>query len=196
MGSSAEEYDLVTLGAGSGGTRASRFAAQYYNAKVAIVELPFGFVSSDDVGGRCVGGERPLALPAAPQRMHDCLAGWWCAAAAGKADHRPPAAALRAAPHAATGAGGTCVIRGCVPKKLLVYAAQFNEEFHDAQGFGWLAQRPGHEWKSASGRVHGVAWLPRCQQSLVCRASSCQHNTTAVTPCASCPPPPPHASQR
>ena len=46
-----EEYDLVTIGAGSGGVRASRFAAQYYNAKVAVVELPFGFVSSDDIGG-------------------------------------------------------------------------------------------------------------------------------------------------
>lgn len=50
------EYDLVTIGAGSGGVRASRFAAQYYNAKVAVVELPFGFVSSDDIGGVCWGG--------------------------------------------------------------------------------------------------------------------------------------------
>lgn len=33
--------------------------------------------------------------------------------------------------------GGTCVIRGCVPKKLLVYAAHFAEEFEDAAGFGW-----------------------------------------------------------
>jgi hypothetical protein len=47
------EYDLVTIGAGSGGVRASRFAAQYYGAKVAVVELPFGFVSSDTVGGKC-----------------------------------------------------------------------------------------------------------------------------------------------
>jgi ribulose 1,5-bisphosphate synthetase/thiazole synthase len=47
----SQEYDLVTIGAGSGGVRASRFAAQYYNAKVAVVELPFGFVSSDDIGG-------------------------------------------------------------------------------------------------------------------------------------------------
>lgn len=39
--------------AGSGGVRASRFAAQYYNAKVACIELPFGFVSSEDVGGMC-----------------------------------------------------------------------------------------------------------------------------------------------
>ena len=33
--------------------------------------------------------------------------------------------------------GGTCVIRGCVPKKLLVYAAHFHEDFEDAAGFGW-----------------------------------------------------------
>ena len=56
----AEEYDLVTIGAGSGGTRASRFAAQFYGAKVAVVELPFGFVSSDAVGGARaqMGGNR------------------------------------------------------------------------------------------------------------------------------------------
>ncbi len=47
----AEEYDLVTLGAGSGGVRASRFAATLYGAKVACIELPFGWVSSDTVGG-------------------------------------------------------------------------------------------------------------------------------------------------
>ncbi len=33
--------------------------------------------------------------------------------------------------------GGTCVIRGCVPKKLLVYASQYREHFEDAAGFGW-----------------------------------------------------------
>ena len=33
--------------------------------------------------------------------------------------------------------GGTCVIRGCVPKKLLVYASRFADDFHDAAGFGW-----------------------------------------------------------
>ena len=45
------EYDLVTIGAGSGGTRASRFSAQHYGAKVAIVELPFDIVGDDDHGG-------------------------------------------------------------------------------------------------------------------------------------------------
>src|SRR5712671_3230387 len=33
--------------------------------------------------------------------------------------------------------GGTCVIRGCVPKKLFVYASRFSHEFADAAGFGW-----------------------------------------------------------
>ena len=37
----------------------------------------------------------------------------------------------------AGGLGGTCVIRGCVPKKLLVYGASFEAEFRDAVGFGW-----------------------------------------------------------
>ncbi|KXZ52199.1 hypothetical protein GPECTOR_10g830 [Gonium pectorale] len=95
-----EHFDLVTIGAGSGGVRASRFAATLYGAKVACVELPFGFVASEEIGG----------------------------------------------------AGGTCVIRGCVPKKLLVYGAAFAEEFADARGFGWdLAAGqagPAHDWAS------------------------------------------------
>ena len=33
--------------------------------------------------------------------------------------------------------GGTCVIRGCVPKKLMVYASRFADDFADAEGFGW-----------------------------------------------------------
>src|SRR5258708_22267988 len=38
--------------------------------------------------------------------------------------------------------GGTCVIRGCVPKKLLVYASRFAHEFEDAAGFGWTVPQP------------------------------------------------------
>ena len=33
--------------------------------------------------------------------------------------------------------GGTCVIRGCIPKKLFVYASHFRDDFEDASGFGW-----------------------------------------------------------
>jgi glutathione reductase (NADPH) len=42
--------------------------------------------------------------------------------------------------------GGTCVIRGCVPKKLLVYASRFGEEFEDAKGFGWTVPEPTFDW--------------------------------------------------
>ncbi|MDE2384405.1 MAG: glutathione-disulfide reductase [Alphaproteobacteria bacterium] len=42
--------------------------------------------------------------------------------------------------------GGTCVIRGCVPKKLFVYASKFAEEFEDAVGFGWTTQKVSFDW--------------------------------------------------
>jgi glutathione reductase (NADPH) len=42
--------------------------------------------------------------------------------------------------------GGTCVIRGCVPKKLLVYASRFHAEFEDAAGFGWTVPRASFDW--------------------------------------------------
>jgi len=44
--------------------------------------------------------------------------------------------------------GGTCVIRGCVPKKLLVYASRFKDEFEDAAGFGWSLEPPQFSWAS------------------------------------------------
>lgn len=42
--------------------------------------------------------------------------------------------------------GGTCVIRGCIPKKLLVYASRFAEDFVDATGFGWSVGETGFDW--------------------------------------------------
>jgi len=71
------EYDLLVIGAGSGGVRAARMAATY-GAKVAVVE-------EDRVGG-------------------------------------------------------TCVIRGCVPKKLFVYASRFADMFEIAPSFGWTVE--------------------------------------------------------
>ncbi|HOW46591.1 MAG TPA: glutathione-disulfide reductase [Rubrivivax sp.] len=69
------------------------------------------------------------------------------------------AASRRAAAHGAKVAvveasrvGGTCVIRGCVPKKLLMYAAQFRDAFHEAAGFGWSLGQPHFEmprWAAA-----------------------------------------------
>ncbi len=70
----AYEYDLITLGGGSGGVAASRRAA-LHGARVALIEA-----------GRV---------------------------------------------------GGTCVLRGCVPKKLLMYAAQYGDALHEAGGYGW-----------------------------------------------------------
>jgi glutathione reductase (NADPH) len=77
------DYDLIVIGAGSGGVRGARMAARY-GAKVAIIEE--------------------------------------------------------------NGVGGTCVLRGCIPKKLLVYASRFAEEFADAESFGWGRNRPGFDW--------------------------------------------------
>jgi len=42
--------------------------------------------------------------------------------------------------------GGTCVIRGCVPKKLLVYASRFSDDFEDAAGYGWTVAEPEFHW--------------------------------------------------
>lgn len=43
--------------------------------------------------------------------------------------------------------GGTCVIRGCVPKKLYVYASQFPEHFEDAAGYGWDVPKARFDWR-------------------------------------------------
>ena len=80
----AYDYDLITIGAGSGGVRASRVAAAH-GARVAVAE-----------------------------------------------EYR---------------VGGTCVIRGCVPKKMLVYGAHFAEDLQDAQNFGWDTGACTFNWK-------------------------------------------------
>jgi glutathione reductase (NADPH) len=61
--------------------------------------------------------------------------------------------ARRAAAHGARVAlaeasrvGGTCVVRGCVPKKLMHYAARFGEQLEDARAYGWPVERPTHDW--------------------------------------------------
>jgi glutathione reductase (NADPH) len=77
------DYDLITIGAGSGGVRASRLSGKY-GAKVAVIE---------------------------ESRY-----------------------------------GGTCVMRGCVPKKLLVIGSHFAHNFEDAIGFGWSVEGASHDW--------------------------------------------------
>ncbi|XP_065861029.1 glutathione reductase, chloroplastic [Euphorbia lathyris] len=90
------DFDLFTIGAGSGGVRASRYAANF-GASVAVCELPFSTISSETTGG----------------------------------------------------VGGTCVLRGCVPKKLLVYASKYSHEFDESNGFGWnYTTEPKHDWNT------------------------------------------------
>jgi glutathione reductase (NADPH) len=48
--------------------------------------------------------------------------------------------------------GGTCVIRGCVPKKLMVMASRFADDFADAPGFGWDVGTPRFDWSTLMGQ--------------------------------------------
>src|SRR5262245_46815838 len=49
--------------------------------------------------------------------------------------------------------GGTCVIRGCVPKKLLVYGAHFAEDLEDARRFGWQIEGKRFDWPTLRDNV-------------------------------------------
>jgi len=84
------DYDLFTIGAGSGGVRASRLTAMG-GARVAIAE-------EDRIGG-------------------------------------------------------TCVIRGCIPKKLFVYASEYAQGFKDAVGFGWTVEWARFDWSTLRDNV-------------------------------------------
>src|SRR5215469_16853558 len=46
------------------------------------------------------------------------------------------------------GFGGTCVLRGCIPKKLFVYASHYREDFEDAAGFGWTVPPAHFDWNT------------------------------------------------
>lgn len=61
--------------------------------------------------------------------------------------------------------GGTCVIRGCVPKKYLVYASEFGHAFAQAKGYGWSADNPRLDWEALKAnidaevdRLSGIYW--------------------------------------
>src|SRR3954468_15856272 len=57
--------------------------------------------------------------------------------------------------------GGTCVIRGCVPKNLYVYPSRFADDFEDAKGFGWtIPEKPTFDWtKLTGGKEHEISRL-------------------------------------
>src|SRR5437762_2950548 len=67
--------------------------------------------------------------------------------------------------------GGTCVIRGCVPKKLLVYASRFSDEFEDAAGYGWTLDEPVFDWtKLIANKDREIARLEAAYVSALERA--------------------------
>jgi glutathione reductase (NADPH) len=53
--------------------------------------------------------------------------------------------------------GGTCVIRGCVPKKLLVYGSHFAEELQDAANYGWTVEKMTFDWPTLRDAVPGMS---------------------------------------
>ncbi|MFN0219518.1 MAG: glutathione-disulfide reductase [Hyphomicrobium sp.] len=68
--------------------------------------------------------------------------------------------------------GGTCVIRGCVPKKLLVYASRFSDDFSDAVGFGWRVSPATFDWPSLiAAKDKEIARLEGVYRSVLARSS-------------------------
>lgn len=77
--------------------------------------------------------------------------------------------------------GGTCVIRGCVPKKLLVYASRFRDDFEDAAGFGWTATQPAFDWASLiAAKDKEIARLEAAYQGTLKRAGVTTFSDRAV----------------
>ncbi|MGR3700229.1 MAG: glutathione-disulfide reductase [Roseovarius sp.] len=50
--------------------------------------------------------------------------------------------------------GGTCVIRGCVPKKLMVFASEYRGAMADAQAYGWTVHAGGFDWATFREKLH------------------------------------------
>ena len=62
--------------------------------------------------------------------------------------------------------GGTCVIRGCVPKKLLVYASRFRDDFEDSEGFGWQIGETRFDWSALiAAKDKEIGWLEGLYQA-------------------------------
>jgi glutathione reductase (NADPH) len=77
--------------------------------------------------------------------------------------------------------GGTCVIRGCVPKKLLVYASRFSHEFEDAAGFGWTVPTPTFDWPTLiANKDREIARLEAAYVGMLERAGVTIEKTRAV----------------
>jgi glutathione reductase (NADPH) len=77
--------------------------------------------------------------------------------------------------------GGTCVIRGCVPKKLLVYASRFEDEFEDAAGFGWTVGRRSFDWPTLiANKDKEIARLEAAYRNTLAKAGVALFDSRAV----------------
>lgn len=77
--------------------------------------------------------------------------------------------------------GGTCVIRGCVPKKLLVYASRFSDEFEDARGFGWTLGASTFDWATLiANKDKEIARLEGIYKKNLERVGVVTHDSRAV----------------
>ena len=77
--------------------------------------------------------------------------------------------------------GGTCVIRGCVPKKLYAYASRFADDFADAAGFGWDVPAPTFSWdKLVAAKNKEIARLSGIYRSLLDKAGVAIHECRAT----------------
>ncbi|GGD91416.1 glutathione-disulfide reductase [Aureimonas endophytica] len=77
--------------------------------------------------------------------------------------------------------GGTCVIRGCVPKKLLVYASQFPESFEDAAAYGWTVGETSFDWPTLiANKDREIARLESIYQTNLAKAGVELFPTRAV----------------
>src|SRR5947209_3665590 len=77
--------------------------------------------------------------------------------------------------------GGTCVIRGCVPKKLLVYASRFGHEFEKAAGYGWISTPPTFDWATLiANKDREIARLEAAYTANLTRANVTILKTRAV----------------
>lgn len=77
--------------------------------------------------------------------------------------------------------GGTCVIRGCVPKKLMVFASGYREMFDDARAYGWDLEDGAFDWPTFQGRLHSeLARLEGIYRKLLTASNVTIHDCRAV----------------
>jgi len=77
--------------------------------------------------------------------------------------------------------GGTCVNVGCVPKKMLVYASHFRDEFEDAAGFGWTVKPESFDWsKLIANKDKEIGRLNGIYESLLTNAGADIFNARAT----------------